>query len=269
MTESKFLSIGFPSVSMDIDHNSSLVEAENNDSQSRILFDRNTGMLSSANEHIIPELIFSTPENPIDGISAIKALNIAMGEGQKVYTLTQNKMEQLIDIIVDSDARAEICSALLTGKEVTVHARPINAYGWSGSGYIIFDPISGSGAYKISGGANGGETDLTGWRCIGASAGVGYLFGFFCAWLAAGTLATGGILGGVVLLAIGLAFIAIGFMLLIEYMFHETAKVKHTICRIAWDILAGIARYRIAKEVWQSIVGAFLGDFLSPCAYVT
>jgi len=29
--------------------------------------------------------------------------------------------------------------------------------GWSGAGYIITDPRTGSGAYKISGGVNGGE----------------------------------------------------------------------------------------------------------------
>jgi hypothetical protein len=34
--------------------------------------------------------------------------------------------------------------------------------GWTGSGYIISDPATGSGAYKISGGANGGWLLLQG-----------------------------------------------------------------------------------------------------------
>lgn len=42
-------------------------------------------------------------------------------------------------------------------KEVTVHQADINANGWTGMGYMILDPDSGAGAYKISGGANGGK----------------------------------------------------------------------------------------------------------------
>src|SRR5690606_694950 len=42
------------------------------------------------------------------------------------------------------------------GKEVSIHQNPINYYGWSGHGYIIIDPETGAGAYKVSGGANGG-----------------------------------------------------------------------------------------------------------------
>jgi hypothetical protein len=51
---------------------------------------------------------------------------------------------------------AEIQNALAAGKEVAVHQAPITQSGWTGSGYIITDPATGAGAYKISGGANGG-----------------------------------------------------------------------------------------------------------------
>jgi hypothetical protein len=50
----------------------------------------------------------------------------------------------------------EMQNALSIGKEVTVHQSPINQSGWTGTGYIITDPATGAGAYKISGGANGG-----------------------------------------------------------------------------------------------------------------
>jgi hypothetical protein len=36
-----------------------------------------------------------------------------------------------------------------------VHQSPITQSGWTGTGYIITDPVTGAGAYKISGGANG------------------------------------------------------------------------------------------------------------------
>jgi hypothetical protein len=50
----------------------------------------------------------------------------------------------------------EMQNALSAGKEVTVHQSPITQSGWTGTGYIITDPVTGAGAYKISGGANGG-----------------------------------------------------------------------------------------------------------------
>ncbi|VAW40675.1 hypothetical protein MNBD_GAMMA01-1142, partial [hydrothermal vent metagenome] len=41
-------------------------------------------------------------------------------------------------------------------KEVITHTDSISVPGWTGAGYIIFDPVTGDGAYKIAGGANGG-----------------------------------------------------------------------------------------------------------------
>jgi hypothetical protein len=49
----------------------------------------------------------------------------------------------------------EMQNALAAGREITVHQSPITQSGWTGSGYIITDPATGAGAYKISGGANG------------------------------------------------------------------------------------------------------------------
>jgi hypothetical protein len=42
------------------------------------------------------------------------------------------------------------------GKEVTVHAKNVSISGWSGSGYLLIDPDTDGGAYKIAGGTNGG-----------------------------------------------------------------------------------------------------------------
>jgi hypothetical protein len=50
----------------------------------------------------------------------------------------------------------EIRSSLAVGREVVVHTDPISVPGWQGAGYIIFDPQTGAGAWKIAGGANGG-----------------------------------------------------------------------------------------------------------------
>lgn len=50
----------------------------------------------------------------------------------------------------------DIRNAVAAGKIVTTSEKSINFNGWKGSGYIITDPSTGSGAYMISGGLNGG-----------------------------------------------------------------------------------------------------------------
>jgi len=42
---------------------------------------------------------------------------------------------------------------------VTTHQADITLNGWTGSGYVILDPETGAGAYKISGGSNGSFTE--------------------------------------------------------------------------------------------------------------
>ncbi len=70
---------------------------------------------------------------------------------------------------LDNDVRQEIYQAVQVGNTVTIHESPITVNGWSGYGYVKIDPETGSGAYKISGGANGGV-----WSGVFASIG-----GFF------------------------------------------------------------------------------------------
>jgi hypothetical protein len=86
----------------------------------------------------------------------VKALAIAASQGQKIYTITRANQDILLpQINVDPDVITEMQNALSAGKEVTVHQSPITQSGWTGTGYIITDPATGAGAYKISGGANG------------------------------------------------------------------------------------------------------------------
>ena len=85
---------------------------------------------------------------------------MALAQGQKIYTITKNNIEQtLANIKINKLGREEIRAAVYAGKEVQVHAEPLTINKYSGSGYIILDPIIGDGAYKISGGKNGGFLD--------------------------------------------------------------------------------------------------------------
>ena len=105
----------------------------------------------------MPEQMFSTVDNPAQGISAVKALAIAGAEGQKIWTIDQTNLNTaLVAINLDADIENEIRSAVNAGKIATAHERPVAFAGTTVTGYLLIDPATGAGAYKISGGQNGG-----------------------------------------------------------------------------------------------------------------
>jgi hypothetical protein len=120
-------------------------------------FNMQIGLLSSTLEHITPEQIFNYDGgNNSDAISAVKALIIAAAQGQHIYHITNdNKSNVLPYINHDQNTMTEINQALSAGKVVITHANSVSVTGWSGAGYIISDPTTGDGAFKIGGGANG------------------------------------------------------------------------------------------------------------------
>jgi len=117
------------------------------------------GMMGSALEHRVPELLFTDPRSATkpEGFSTAKAFGLAMAQGQRIYTINrQNQAQALPNLRLDSSAMDEIRNALAAGKEVTAHADQLTVPGFRGSGYTITDPVTGEGIYKISGGKNGG-----------------------------------------------------------------------------------------------------------------
>lgn len=119
------------------------------------------GILSSTLEYITPEQMFTNTTNLGEAVSAVKALQKATQQGQRIYQLTaQNITAALPNIHHDSATMDEIRNAVHSGKEVITHTDAIQVPGWSGAGYIIVDNETGSGAYKISGGTNGGYNVL-------------------------------------------------------------------------------------------------------------
>jgi hypothetical protein len=140
-----------------------------------IAYNKMRGQYASAMEHVTPEEFWidkakcsytdenNQVQNPTlpacqQAISAVKAIAIAQAEGQKIYTINaSNAATALPTLPVSGDVGAEIRSAIQAGKEVTVHEKAINAFGWSGYGYTIIDPDTGGGAYLIEGRGNGGQ----------------------------------------------------------------------------------------------------------------
>ncbi len=120
-------------------------------------FNLKTGIISSILEYSIPEQMFVNSQNPVEAISAIKALLKANASGQRIYHLTKaNQSVTFGNIHHDSATMLVIQNALNAGKEVITHTDKVSVSGWSGAGYIILDPTTGAGAYIIAGGSNGG-----------------------------------------------------------------------------------------------------------------
>ncbi|WP_323844805.1 transglutaminase-like domain-containing protein [Microbulbifer magnicolonia] len=150
--------VSFDGLNMDVDLMYYQTAAQDNDQQKVIAFHQAAGARSSAMEHLVPEQMFSTPEAPAQGISAVKALAIASAEGQKIWTVTQSNLDiALSSIQLDAETEAEIRQSVLAGKVATAHELPISFNGWIGEGYLLIDPQTGAGAFKISGGNNGGD----------------------------------------------------------------------------------------------------------------
>lgn len=142
---------------MDLDSVAFVGVSDFTSADKRKRFNLQAGIASSALEHAVPEQMFSGLSPEGEGVSAVKAIRKAVSEGQRVYQLTSANMDVVLPALNhDSSAMSEIRAALLSGMEVTTHETAIAVPGWEGSGYIILDPDTGVGAYKISGGLNGG-----------------------------------------------------------------------------------------------------------------
>jgi transglutaminase-like putative cysteine protease len=156
--------VSFAGLVMDVDHLAIQVAAMGSDTDTAIKFVKATGARASAMEHLVPEQMFGTDQAPAQGISAVKALALASTEGQKIWTIDQNNVEVALSAInLDANIETEIRNAVRAGKVATTHVTHVNFMGGMNAGYLLIDPRTGAGAYKIAGGLNGGViTDALG-----------------------------------------------------------------------------------------------------------
>lgn len=184
-------------VIMDIDRILKQTVDKDNVQDKVAAYNRATGPSMSLNENLIPEQLFDdpkTPEKEAQGISAVKALQIAAQQGQTIYTINQSNYSQILPQLNHStDVMTDVRNAINAGKEVTISQTQVHAFGWSGTGYVVLDPKTGVGGYLIGGGADGGWTALADSLAYGLNQPiVGWLlfaFGFLPFILAAGSLA--------------------------------------------------------------------------------
>jgi transglutaminase-like putative cysteine protease len=144
----------------DIPHIRSLGVAKNGAVAPWIAYNQFVGELSSNLERIVPERLFATGQGPDQGISAVQALAVAAAQGQKIFVLSSANQDQIAGVHQSTTVLDNIQNAIAAGNKVMIHESPLVNYGgFSGAGYIITDPQTGSGAYLIEGGASGGAMD--------------------------------------------------------------------------------------------------------------
>lgn len=111
------------------------------------------GMTSSALEHSIFEAIIG-----VEAVSTIKALEIANVQGIPVHQIDASNIAAKLPLLqLSSAVITDIQNAVNSGKVVTVSERNIQLNSWNGVGYVVSDPVTGAGAYMISGGMSGGN----------------------------------------------------------------------------------------------------------------
>lgn len=143
-------------LTMDVDRCLSVVKAFDGDNNKKLQFLTISGMTSSALEHRVPEQLFATPANAVEGVSAVKALQLASSQGIPVYKVTKDNITSVLpQLQLDSSVIDDIRNAVGAGNEVTVSKTNITFNGWTGCGYIVLNPTTGSGAYMLSGGQSG------------------------------------------------------------------------------------------------------------------
>lgn len=139
--------------------------------QSRFNFMSHIGIHGSYLEGSVLDQLFGQTWMP--GRSTTQVLIEAVEQNIPIYTVTQDNMHTVLpQLSLTEDVRQEITNAVNVGKVVIIPQRDVNQGNWTGTGYIVQDPITGEGAYLIDGGYNGGSWE----GCEIVEVGKGYTF---------------------------------------------------------------------------------------------
>ena len=198
-------SISTGNIELDLSNINTFTGISDGQHDKKVAYVKQVGIISSTLEHLILEEMFVNPVNTNKGISSVKAISVAAEQGQSIYQIDlTNKDDVLPKLNLTTNTMSDINAALLSGKTVITHTSTITYSGWAGDGYIILDEETGSGAYKISGGLNGGAVFL---GVLFAIVLFAALVVFLFAFVAAATLLAAP------------AFLAIGIMMLLGALF--------------------------------------------------
>ena len=234
---------------MDIDKIVQAVFNKNTDNFEKIkLFMNASGSMSSVLESLVPEKLFGAMDSSTSGISAVKALQIANSQGIQIYTVDQNNVNVILTKLeVSDDVKSDVKNAVSAGKQVIVSEADITFRGWKGCGYIVLDPLTGAGAYMISGNFSGGILFVI----------IGILL------LQIGIM-TAEIGAGIVLMMLGILYIGLGLCIINN----DDAYFQYALM-IAPIMAGGIISLgaAVGEELAATVVGSMLSLMFGAAGY--
>ncbi len=153
------------SMMIDVDRLIHSSVSQSGDSEKERLFTMAAGQMSSALEHGIFEQMYKAK-----GVSTMQILQVANSQGIPVYTITSSNVSSVLpNLQLASEVKTDIQSAINAGKHVVVPKQNVTYSTWTGTGYMVLDPVTGSGAYMIS-------TSLANGGCCVAAGGLAVVF---------------------------------------------------------------------------------------------
>ena len=93
-------------------------------------------------------------------VSTMEVFKVALSRGMELVKIDSQNMDELERIKADGKTISEMRNAVSSGRTVIVPREEICYYGWKGTAYIALDPVTGEGAYMISGSMCGGSTAI-------------------------------------------------------------------------------------------------------------
>ncbi len=139
---------------IDVDRNIVSPFSMTGDNDLEKAFKMQSGIYSSAMEHIIFEWMFN-----VNAVSTVRVHQEANSLSIPIYFVSSQNIGQVLpNLQVSSSLKSDIQNAVNGGLTVIIPQTEITLYNWSGTGYIVQNPTTFDGAYRISGGINGGST---------------------------------------------------------------------------------------------------------------
>lgn len=214
-------SASYKSRTIDIKENFISAVHTGNDAETTRQFVRHTGYFSSALESSLFDQLFHLPLGT--SMSALRAVSLANEQGIRVYTVTQSNIGSVLPLLgVSVDVKGEIGNAVGAGLRAYVPQQNLAHNGFAGTGYIIEDPVTGSGIYKIAGARDGGDSpaqqSVQPLPAVPATQGILFVLGTLARQSGATLLLNGEMLAGIAIPGAGEILVGVGLIIL-AYLF--------------------------------------------------
>lgn len=139
---------------VDIKHSEISLVSRDGSADKSFLAALHSGAVLSSHEGAALEAVFGQPLGR--GSNSARLLELANEQQIPIYQVNSSNFATIAPVLQHATAvMADVQAAVNNGYEVLIPKTKQTNKGWTGSGYIIIDPLTGAGDYRISGGASG------------------------------------------------------------------------------------------------------------------